>query len=258
MVFWQETKLRSTKLPQLRSLWKHHEGVFLSSALQGSRRGVVTLFSPRLQAEQLDVRIDDLGQFIVNVTRIDGAILMFINLYGDPDTDANSLETLTRLESEVNSLRQLHSIGSTIMGGDFNIVLNDNDTTSSSRKPRAEAKLSALVQDWDVYDVGQNAVVDAATVRQPWTYFLRRDETRVHARYDRFYASPHLIRGSTFKVLHDARLDDHSPIRFDFWRVERDEKQWMFDDTLLRSSEFVWRKFKKLVKLGMLSTRYGF
>ena len=239
MVFWQETKLRSTKLPQLRSLWKHHEGVFLSSALQGSRRGVVTLFSPRLQAEQLDVRIDDLGQFIVNVTRIDGAILMFINLYGDPDTDANSLETLTRLESEVNSLRQLHSIGSTIMGGDFNIVLNDTDTTSSSRKPRAEAKLSALVQDWDVYDVGQNAVVDAATVRQPWTYFLRRDETRVHARYDRFYASPHLIRGSTFKVLHDARLDDHSPIRFDFWRVERDEKQWMFDDTLLRSSEFV-------------------
>ena len=95
VVFWQETKLRSTKLPQLRSLWKHHEGVFLSSALQGSRRGVVTLFSPRLQAEQLDVRIDDLGQFIVNVTRIDGAILMFINLYGDPDTDANSLETLT-------------------------------------------------------------------------------------------------------------------------------------------------------------------
>ena len=239
VVFWQETKLQADKLAELRSRWRHHEGVFMSSAPQGSRRGVITLFSPRIQADHLDARIDDMGQFIINIARINNFVLMFINLYGDPDTDANSLSTLTRLEHEIANLQQRHNIGGTIMGGDFNMVLNDSDTTSSSRKPRAEAKLASILEDLDIYDVGLNAVCSPRAANQPWTYFKRRDEVNVRARYDRFYASPHLIRGATFDVLHDARVDDHSPIRFEFWRVERDDKQWIFDDKLINSPEFV-------------------
>ena len=67
IAFLQETKLQPAKIAEIRSKWKNHEGVFMASAPEGSRRGVVTLFSDKLEVTHMDHHADDQGQFIVNI-----------------------------------------------------------------------------------------------------------------------------------------------------------------------------------------------
>ena len=249
ITFWQETKLSADKIADLRAKWGFHEGVFLSAHPQGGRRGVITLFSPKLQAEHLEHKTDDMGQYVINVTIVCGIILMFINIYGDPDTDANSCNTLTRLEQVVINLKQSYDIAGIVMGGDFNLVLNDADTTSTSRKPHAQAKLEALIQDLDIYDVALNWNA-GNNIAPPHTYFMRLNERVVHARYDRFYASPHLIRGVNVDLL--PRVDDHAPVHIILWVVDSDPKPWMFDDAMLDSPVFV-QKLQDTIRSALQS-----
>ena len=49
IVLLQETKATSHILPQLQLKWRHPTGVFLASEELGARRGVIRLFSPKLQ-----------------------------------------------------------------------------------------------------------------------------------------------------------------------------------------------------------------
>ena len=62
----------------------------------------------------------------------------------------------SRIESLALAIEQMQAnfhIDDIVMAGDFNVVLDPNDTTSTMNKPRAEARLRTLVFDIDVIDV---------------------------------------------------------------------------------------------------------
>ena len=61
IILLQETKVTSQILPQLQLKWRHPGGVFIASEELSSRRGVITLFSPSLRVQHLDVIRDNLG-----------------------------------------------------------------------------------------------------------------------------------------------------------------------------------------------------
>ena len=67
----QETKLSMRSLGQIQLKWQNPGGVFMSVAPTGARRGVLTLFSPRLAVYHIHSHADTYGQFMINICRID-------------------------------------------------------------------------------------------------------------------------------------------------------------------------------------------
>ena len=191
--FLQETKLQPDKISSIRAKWRNQEGIYMSCAREGSRRGVVTLFSENLEINHLANTADEEGQYLINVCEFHQRTMMFVNTYGSPDSDANALATFRRLALAIEQLQANFHIDDIVMAGDFNVVLDPNDTTSTMNKPRAEARLRTLVFDIDVIDVAQ--ILSASPDK---TYFCRHSRLgqNMEARYDRFYISQHLIEGA--------------------------------------------------------------
>ena len=195
IVLLQETKATSHILPQLQLKWRHPTGVFLASEELGARRGVITLFSPRLRVQHLEAFKDNLGQFILNLVLIEENIFMIINIYGDPDTDNAASATMDRLTTKIEDIQHRFAVSHIIAAGDFNFVLFNQDTNSGTRKPHAEAKFSSIINDNRLYDV---AMLSSDFPNH--TYFRYRNEL-TSARYDRFYISSNLVQGIKYQTL---------------------------------------------------------
>ena len=231
IILLQETKVTSQILPQLQLKWRHPAGVFIASEETRSRRGVITLFSPSLRVQHLDVIRDNLGQFLVNVALIEENLFMIINCYGDPDTDNASAATMDRLITKIDDIKHRFAISHTIAAGDFNFVLFNQDTNSGTRKPRAEARLSSIIDT--------NRLYDAAMLSSDFpihTYFRYRNE-QTSARYDRFYVSSNLVQGIKYQTL--QRLNDHAPISIEVLKQKIGQKLWRFQDVLLEDETFI-------------------
>ena len=59
IVLLQETKLTMRSIPMLQLKWRHPSGVFLASENVAARRGVITLFSPKLRVQHLYSHMSD-------------------------------------------------------------------------------------------------------------------------------------------------------------------------------------------------------
>ena len=202
--FFQETKLQRSQTAMVRSKWRSNN-IFMSCA-DTSRRGVLTLVNPRNDPSYLHAVDDPNGQFHLLVVRIRGENYMLCNVYGNPDEDRNAESTMLAVSNHMDNIAQLFSIQHTLMAGDFNFVLLDSDTTSASRKPRAEAVCNTIINVHDLFDV---AALQSPRPRH--TYFRHRHEN-TSARLDRYYCSGSLLHDSSYKIL--PRVSDHAPIQF--------------------------------------------
>ena len=168
----QETKLLMRSLGQIQLKWRNPEGVFMSVAPNGARRGVLTLFSPRLSVNHIHSHADTEGQFMINICRIDEVTYLIANIYGDPDTDNRAADTMDRLNHTIDDIKLRFNITHEIAAGDFNLALHDHDRRTTTRKPRAEGKLSTIITT--------NLWFDSALMchdRPRHTYFRYRMET---------------------------------------------------------------------------------
>ena len=116
------------------------------------------------------------------------------------------------------------------MGGDWNFVLCNADTTSSSRKPPAEAVCSTILDSLDLYDVA-----GLKSTHPGFTYFRHQAE-HTRARYNRIYVSPSILCGVTTRLL--PRPGDHTPVQM-ISTCNNTPKSWRFPDQLLHDSEFL-------------------
>ena len=106
-------------------------------------------------------------------------------------------------------------------------MLHAGDTTSTSRKPRAEAQFAALLHEHELYDV--DVLVNHTTEH---TYF-RHNRERTSARYDRWYMSSELLVGAKLKI--ERRTGDHAPVKVEIMCQKRGMALWQFDDRILDS-----------------------
>ena len=222
IIFCQEVKLKTEQLSMVRSKWGSN-GVFLSSS-GASRRGALTLLHARLDAHILHEVKDNNGQFHILVARIRSEIYMLVNVYGAPDTDGEAEIVMTELSRNIEQVTHTHIVQHIIMAGDFNFVLQDTDTTSHTRRPRAEAMCTTIINTYDLYDV---AALQSNAPQH--TYFRHRME-RTSARYDRIYCTTGLLAGGTIKIL--PRTGDHAPVQFSTC-IMNTPKDWRFSDNLL-------------------------
>ena len=168
--------------------------------------------------QHLDSKEDDQGQFLINLVAHHTTTIMLINYYGDPDTDQSSVQTLLRLEAAINVLQQQYQFDEIIIGGDFNYVLEDADTSSGNRRPNTEAQWRAMEADLELYDP------ETLFTQVPRRTYFRHHQEMTSARYDRFYITRGLITGVELNEL--VRTGDHTPIVLKVMEVETGHKQW--------------------------------
>ena len=224
----QETKISQNQAPFIRAKWGG-DSVFISS-LGTASRGVVTLFHQRTSPTHLYVHCDPLGQFIINVAIIKDELYVVVNVYGNPDTDAAALTTMSSIHDQLQHIHQNFQVQHCVMGGDFNFVLQPSDTYSTSSKPRAEDMCRSIISAFDLFDV---AALNSNNPRH--TYFRHRREM-TSARYDRIYTTPSLLPGISFKIL--RRTSDHAPIEI-CTAKNGDSKRWRMSDFLLSNVVFL-------------------
>ena len=224
----QETKLTTQNTAFLKNKWGS-DHVYLSSP-GTARRGVVTLVHPRLSPVVLLATSDPHGQYYINLLSIKDSNYLVLNIYGCPDTDASALATMKEVTDKLEDIHTRFTIDHIIIGGDFNFVMEDRDTRSTSRKPRAEAQFLTIMNIFDLYDV---AALHTATPLH--TYFRHRREN-TSARYDRFYVTPGLLQGIRYKIL--KRTGDHAPIELGIMNQQH-SANWRFSDSLLSDPQFL-------------------
>ena len=137
---------------------------------------------------------------------------------------------MNRVLDWMEDVKRRYMIHHTVMAGDFNYVLRDGDTTSNTRKPRAEAVCATIMTQHDLYDV---AALQSLTPAH--TYFRHRREG-TSARYDRIYTSLSLIPGGRYRVR--TRTGDHAPIEW-VTEIEARKGNWKFPDIFLNDSTFM-------------------
>ena len=223
----QETKITEQQTQFLKAKWGN-EHVYVASP-GTSRRGVITLFGGGLNFQMLFSHSDRLGQFHICLINVFSINLLIINVYGDPDTDASSHATFQRLTDKVEYIMDNFNVNETVMGGDFNLTLRPEDSRSTTRKPRAQAQLTTMINILDVFDV---APLIQHSPRYTW--FRANMEQACCARYDRWYVSEGLLNGISYKTLH--RTGDHSPIMIEIiktrgygtWKLKEEYvgKEW--------------------------------
>ena len=224
----QETKLTAPNTAFLKAKWGS-DHVYLASP-GTARRGVITLIHSRLSPNVLLNHPDPHGQFYINLLVIKDLTYLILNIYGSPDTDAAALATMKNVTDKLEDIYARFSVDHIIIGGDFNFVMEDRDSRSTSRKPRAEAQFLTTMNTFDLYDV---AALRTATPLH--TYFRHRREA-TSARYDRFYVSSGLLQGLEYKIL--RRTGDHAPIELGI-NNQRHSPTWRFSDSLLTDPQFV-------------------
>ena len=148
ITMFQEVKLKRNQASHVRAKWGSPNS-FLASA-STSRCGVLTLIHPRTDPVYLHQVSDPEGQFHILVVRIKGEIFLVANVYGVPDSDRGSEHSLIQLSNHMEAISTSFPIQHIVVGGDWNFVLRPQDTTSSSRKPRAEAVFSTILDSMDL------------------------------------------------------------------------------------------------------------
>ena len=228
----QEVKIRQTKELAIKQKYGSHNNVLLASNREGngSSRGVLTLFKPNANFQQLDDVRDRKGQYLLSVIRNGNQNMLIGNYYGDPDTDNAALATVERLAQDIQRTKRKFRIDEVLIGGDFNFVLNPEDTTMERTKPRTAARFTSLIEELDIFDV--DPIIQAGrTVYH--TYFRHNHEDR-SARYDRIYISRGLLIEARIERLY--RTGDHAPLLLEIGRREKTNK-WRIDDASLKTVE---------------------
>ena len=226
----QETKLTTASTAFIRAKWGSPY-VYLSTTGRASR-GVITLLHSRVAPTILREENDPNGQFHIILATIKETNWLIVNTYGSPEADTPSYDTMLNITRKMEDIQSQHPIDSVVMGGDFNMVLEDRDTTSGTRKPRTEGQLLTILNTFNLYDI---AGLQSRFPRH--TYFRHRNE-HISARHDRFYISQNLVEGTKFKIL--PRTGDHAPIEISS-QDQNMGARWKFTDTLLTNPEFIQR-----------------
>ena len=128
VIFLQETHLSSQEHEKFKRYG--YNNTFYSSFKQSHRRGVATLIKNSVKFETSKEMCDREGRYVVVKGKMEGQMVTLINVYVPPDSD----KTFFR---ELFDIIAVEMDGILICGGDFNVVLNHDLDTMSTRKAKA-------------------------------------------------------------------------------------------------------------------------
>ena len=236
IVFVQETYCTKMNYAKIQKEWKGLGKFCLSNSAHS--RGVATLFRKGLKVEIINVenREDGRGQLINAV--INDNLITFINIYG-PNKEQDRNIFFYNISKWIKD--KASTMDNMIIGGDFNVCLNDIDrSTRTHDKDKSRKSLKDIMAELNLIDawVNYSKQADHYTWEQNNTksrldYFL----TSVNASYNvsRIYTN------TVISNQNGKRLTDHKSISIEItiFSSKRGPGYWKLNTSLLKHDSYI-------------------
>ena len=234
IILFQEVRLSNEKLNTLKSEWGQRgntDRTFLSGTVDDARRGgVLTLFNNKLDIQHIDTKVVA-GHAVLNLFKKHGKIFLIGNIYGNPKADDNeSRNVLLSIAQKMEEIQEDVEPDYIVLGGDWNCVTRNEDTTTATRKPRTESVLNDLLNTYNLVDLFLHKKPN------PTLTWVSDGNPHRRARHDRIYVSPNLLHNSAAK--NSLSTTDHMALKVHLLKTKKGIPDWKFDDSLLTDVVF--------------------
>ena len=243
-----ETKLKQIDNHYLRKNWGEYLNtphVFSDTDDEGHRKAGLAICFRLGSLEEINKVIPSgVGRHIVMSAKIEGFQYTIIGVYGNDQSDRESLLSFQHLQRDIATVTTEFPCENTIMLGDFNCILHTADSLRGIiNKPRTARKLTEIIEDLNMVDVWEHSSHPDDEHFTYGQFFFDNNNclvTKKASRLDRIYATPGLLHFPTANLLHGIRnYADHLQITAELKTAIRDPPTYRFPDELLQSSHYL-------------------
>lgn len=235
IVFFQETHLKKAEHVKLEKLAGAQ--VFYSCHTT-AKRGVAILIQNNLMFQKEKCFKDKEGRHVMVIGEIDQQCITLVNVYNPPGEGEETLQKILQLI-------MMEAKGITVMGGDFNLIMNQKIDTQRKIKHKA-VKAAALLKKAQV-EIGLLDVWRSLHPQERGFTFYS-DTHRVFSRLDYYFMfKGDIAKVSTCEIL-PISITDHAPLIMELkWNIEKKETLWRMNNSLLEEKDFK-EKIKNSIK----------
>ena len=243
-IFLQETHANSTGEKQWKREWPGR--IFFSHGTS-SKNGVAILTASQLQYTVHEIKIDQMGRYIILNVDIDDHNYILVNLYAPTkDHVTEQVQVFTEVQNILNNYQDQ----AIILGGDFNICLNPQIDKCGGRNESITDYTKLILNFMDNFELN-----DIWRVRNPDAKrYTRRQNTKagmVHSRIDFFLTSIKLGYIIDDVDIKTGLLSDHALIQIIIKQNGNTDRRgkgfWKFNASLLTDKDYV-KKVKSCIK----------
>lgn len=232
----QETHLNDKEHAKLKREWVGQ--IFTASYENYKKRGVAILFHKSLSFVSEKVLKDKNGRWVMVIGSIGEIALTILNVYAPNEDDPGFF-------GEVAQLLAGHSKGITIIGGDFNCVVNrylDKFPLDQKCQTSKSKTLCAMIEELGLVDIWR---MKNPRVKD-YTHFSRAHKS--HSRIDLFCIS----KQDTHRVedchIEPQTISDHGPVVMNMCLdQEKQPKLWRLNVSILNNPDVV-KSIKEEIK----------
>ena len=157
-----ETKLKQIDNHYLRKNWGEYLNtphVFSDTDDEGHRKAGLAICFRLGSLEEINKVIPSgVGRHIVMSAKIEGFQYTIIGVYGNDQSDRESLLSFQHLQRDIDTVTTEFPCENTIMLGDFNCILHTADSLRGIiNKPRTARKLTEIIEDLNMVDVWEHS-----------------------------------------------------------------------------------------------------
>ncbi|CAM2098640.1 unnamed protein product [Caretta caretta] len=196
--------------------------------------GVATLFSPDLRPEVLGVAEAVPGGLLHLWVRMEGLVINLVNVNA-PTLDPERLQFYQQASAFLGTLDSHECL---VLGGDFNITLEERDHSGTEQSPAATNTLREIVKHPSLVDIWRDHHLDDTST---FTFVRVEAHWSCHSRLDRIYLSHfHLSRAHSSSIQLAPFSDYHLATATASLCAERlGPGYWHFNNSLLEDEGFV-------------------
>ena len=213
----QESHFARDKSPK----FQHHKfpHIFVSNHKK-KKRGVITAVKDTVSFQQLDLKTDAHGRYIILVASIDNSTYTIVNIYAPNKNPHQFIQKVIKMARKIQK-------GCLIICGDFNAPLDpDMDTSRKGKTPRKGLADIFLIED--LYDPWRCL----HTTEKDFTFFSNVHKS--YSRLDYFITDKNLLPKIVDAKIHNLTWSDHAPIT-----IEIDSNQICPNNYLWRNNTFI-------------------
>ena len=243
-----ETKLRIDERNMVRKVWGQYmdqETVYLDCSTGANRaRGVCILVKNGIQQKVLEMTRSGVGRYIIMAIELNSEKYLIAGIYGEPSADdEESSSVFEEVSAKIQQLRIVHQTKHTVICGDMNVTLSDEDSNKGAqrtRKRRTEAALTRLLEQEKVEDLWRLCSDEAGytyhNAREMGNGIVRHEASRI----DLIAVTGHTLRSPTMKLKDPYSIKaDHMVLIADLSPGAQDERLFAHPDELLEVPEYV-------------------
>ena len=252
ITFLQETYSLESEINMLKNEWG--EGMLFVSEGSTHSKGCIVLIRSGVEITVNEAEIDTKGRYILLNSKIFKEDVIICNIYA-PNRENEQISFYSSIVQKIRT----KNIDKVILGGDFNITLNeylDRKTLCAKKKRRHKGReqLLRLIENLELVDIWRKRNPQ----KRKFTYRNRSLNPSVQSRLDLWLISETLIESVTECKIIPSIAPDHSAVAITLKpevENQRGPGLWKFNSKLLNDENFI-ESMKNCIQKAETSYNY--